>query len=71
VQPRRECRLTPEGPDLAEELQKCFLHQIFRVRGISDHPKAQSVNAATVELVKMLEGQGVSGLRQADSLGFR
>jgi hypothetical protein len=51
MQPRRESRLTAESANLAEELQKSFLHKIFRIRGVVDHPEAKGVNAAAMEAV--------------------
>jgi hypothetical protein len=68
MQPRREGRLTAESADLAKELQESFLHKIFRVRGVVDHPEAKGVNAAAMEVVQKLKSRGIAGLGQADGI---
>src|SRR5260370_1001861 len=51
VQPGREGRLSAEGPNLAEELQKGFLHQVFRVGRVIHHSQAQSVDASAMQVI--------------------
>ena len=69
VQPSGKSRLATESPDLTEELQKRFLHKVFRVGRVANHSQAQGIDAAVVEPVQMLKRRGVSGLGQTD--GFR
>jgi hypothetical protein len=68
MQPRRERRLPPKRGNLAKELQKSFLREIFRVRGVIDHPEAKGINAAAMEPVQELKSRGIAGLGQADSI---
>src|SRR5208283_4190088 len=69
MQPRGKGRFTPKSPDLAEELKKSLLREIFRIRRVADHAQAQGVNPAAVHLVQKLESGCIPGLRAAD--GFR
>src|SRR5712692_7829338 len=46
MQKGRKGRLSAESPNLAEELQKSFLHQVFRIGRVIHHAQAQSVDAA-------------------------
>src|SRR5208337_2583218 len=68
MQPGGKGRFTPKSPDLAEELKKSLLREIFRIRGVADHPQAQGVNPAAVHLVQKLESGNIPGLRAADGL---
>src|SRR5712692_5066225 len=70
VQPGREGRLPAEGPNLAEKLQKSFLHQVFRIGGVIHHAQAQCVDAAAMQVVQKLKSRSISGLGQTDGLRF-
>jgi len=70
MQPRGKRRLTPEGPYLTKELQKGFLRKIFRFRRVSHHPKAESVNAPTMQSVDAFKSLGVALLCLPDCLRF-
>jgi hypothetical protein len=50
-------------------LQESFLHQVFRIGRVANHPQAQGVNPAAVELVQVLKSRGVPCLGQ--TYGFR
>src|SRR5258708_22332777 len=69
MQPGRKGRLSAEGTYLAEELQKSFLHEVFRIGRVIHHAQAQSVNAAAMQVVQKLKSRSISGLGQTD--GFR
>src|SRR5258708_4261486 len=64
MQPGRKGRLSAEGPYLAEELQKSFLHEVFRIGRVIHHAQAQSVNAAAMQVVQKLKSRSISGLGQ-------
>jgi hypothetical protein len=70
VQPSGKSRLTAEGGDFAEELEESLLHQIFGIGGVTYHAKAKSIDPATMELIKMLEGRSVARLSTANSFRF-
>lgn len=66
VQPGREGRLAAEGVNFAEELEEGFLREVFGLEGIADHAKAETVDAAGVLAVEMLERGSVATLGAAD-----
>src|SRR6266851_9018306 len=70
VQPGREGRLSAESPNLAKELQKSFLHEVFRVGRVINHPQAEGVDAAAMQVVQKLKSRSIAGLGQADGLRF-
>src|SRR6266550_7078472 len=70
VQPGRKGRLSTEGPNLTEELQKSFLHQVFRIGWIIDHAQAQGIDATAMQVVQKFKSRSIPGLGQADGLRF-
>ena len=71
MKPGRKRRFAPEGGHLAKKLKKSFLHQIFRIGGIADHPQAESVDATAMEFVEELKSSRITILRQPNSIRFR
>ena len=41
VQPGRKCRVTSKTTDLSEELDECFLRQVFSLGDVLRHAKAE------------------------------
>jgi hypothetical protein len=70
VQPGREGRFAAKGANLAKQLQKGFLHQVFGIGGVPDHTQAQSVDAAAVHLVQKFKSSSISSLCEADGIRF-
>src|SRR5208283_552050 len=70
VQPCGKSRFAAERADLAVKLEKSFLHQVFRIGGVTHHPEAQGIDPASMEAVQELKGSGIPGLCQTDSLCF-
>src|SRR5260370_3631456 len=68
LQQVRKGHLPAESPNLAEELQKSFLHQVFRIGRVIHHAQAQSVDAAAMQVVQKLKSRCISGLGPTDGL---
>ena len=68
VQPGGECRVAAEGADLAIELQKGFLGQVFGFGYVTQHAQAQGVDATLMQRVEALKGGSVAALRSGDGL---
>jgi hypothetical protein len=68
MQPGGEGRFAAKSANLAEKLKESLLHQVLRISGISDHPQAEGIDPAAMELVKKLKSSCISGLGQTDSL---
>jgi len=66
VQPGGEGRVAAEGADLAIELQKRLLGQVFRFGHVTQHAQAQRVDPPLVQTIQALEGGSVSGLGRSD-----
>src|SRR5207302_732 len=56
MQPGRKRRLAAETPNLAKELDKDFLRQVFGLSHILGHAQAERIDATVVTLIKLLEG---------------
>src|SRR5690348_18471780 len=69
MQPRGERGFAAKRADFPKQLKESFLSQILSFRGVSNHPQAQRVNPAIVELIDSLERCRVTLLRPPD--GFR
>src|SRR5260370_35908622 len=70
MEPGRKGRLAAEGPNLPEELQKSFLHQVFRIGWVINHAQAQGIDAAAMQAVQKFESCSISGLGQTNGLRF-
>src|SRR5271169_6326198 len=70
MQPGGEGRFTTKGADLAEELKKGLLHEIFGIRRIVDHSQTESVDATAMQLIKKVESGRIPRLSAADGLRF-
>jgi hypothetical protein len=62
VQPSAKDRIASKQSDLAVRLQKCFLHQIFSQRGITNHAHAYREYTSFVLQVELRESVMVTGL---------
>src|SRR5262249_30081533 len=60
MQPGGKGRLSAKAADLAKQLDKDFLCQIFGLDDISSHAQAERIYSAVVPLVKLLEGSHVT-----------
>jgi hypothetical protein len=70
VKPGGKGRLSPEGGDLAVELQERFLGQVLCVGGVSHHPQAQGVYAPAMQPVDALKSSGITLLCPSDRFSF-
>jgi hypothetical protein len=70
MQPCGKRRLTPEGRDLTEKLQKSFLRKIFGFRRVPHHPQAERVHPPVMQPVDALKSLGVALLCPSDRLRF-
>src|SRR5215472_1114079 len=70
MQPGVQTRLASECIDLAEQLQKSFLCQVFRFGSIFRHAQAQAVDASAMQLIKSFETNCVSVLSQPNRFGL-
>jgi hypothetical protein len=60
MQPGRKSRLAAKASYFAKELDEDLLREVFGLRDVLRHPKAQGVNAAVMALVKLLEGMHIA-----------
>src|SRR5689334_1324895 len=70
VQRRRKRGFAPKCSDLAEQLKKRFLRQIFGFLSIRGHAQAEGVNATLVQVIERLESFRVALLRPLNRLCF-
>src|ERR1044071_5698 len=56
MQPRRKSRLATKAAYFAKELDEDLLREVFGLRDVLRHAKAERINATVMTLVKLLEG---------------
>ena len=70
MQPGRKCRLAAKRSNLAVELQKRFLRQIFGFSRVRRHAKAERIHPPLMLIVESLERLSVPVLSFLDKVGF-
>ena len=71
MQPGGKGRIAAKGRDLAVQLKKSLLCQVFRFGNIADHAQTQGIDAPFVKRVEMSKRVVVSGLGPGQHLGVR
>jgi hypothetical protein len=70
MQPSGKARFSAKSVNLAEQLQECFLSQVFGFGWVSGHAQAQTIHTSAVRFIKVLEGIRVALASQADGFGL-
>lgn len=61
MQPGRKSRLATKASYFAKELDEDLLREVFGLRDVLRHAKAERINATVMALVKLLEGGHIAG----------
>src|SRR5689334_3378176 len=70
VEPGGKRGIAPERADLPEELEKHLLCQVFRLRHVSKHAQAKTVDVPAMSFVKALKSRSVALLCAGNCLAF-
>src|ERR1700678_324103 len=70
MQPRRKSRLPAKRPNLAVELQECFLRQVFRLSRVRRHSQTKRIHTSLMLVIEHLERFRVPQFGPFNGLSF-